>query len=109
MQNCSVQLIPRIDVTNYRIEAHLIPEQHALGVGADITFVQTLHDLCLPLVSFFTEHAADSAISWLGALQPCLLIDRQKMNDHSLTVQPSLSRRTSKFLYSWAKAQVKKS
>jgi aminopeptidase N len=29
----------RFDVTNYRIEAQLIPEQHLLRAGADITFV----------------------------------------------------------------------
>ncbi len=29
----------RFDVTNYRIEAQLIPEQHILRAGADITFV----------------------------------------------------------------------
>lgn len=30
---------PRFDVTNYRIEAQLIPEQHLLRAGADITVV----------------------------------------------------------------------
>ncbi len=29
----------RFDITNYRIEAQLIPEQHSLRAGADITFV----------------------------------------------------------------------
>src|SRR6476660_6021166 len=29
----------RYDVTNYRIEAQIIPEQHLLRAGADVTFV----------------------------------------------------------------------
>jgi len=29
----------RYDITNYRIEAQLIPEQHMLRAGADITIV----------------------------------------------------------------------
>src|SRR4030095_4055402 len=29
----------RFDVTNYRIEAQIIPDQHMLRAGADITFV----------------------------------------------------------------------
>src|SRR6185295_17255905 len=29
----------RFDVTNYRIEAQLIPDQHLLRAGADISFV----------------------------------------------------------------------
>src|SRR5262245_55013892 len=33
------QVASRFDVTNYRIEAQLIPEQHMLRAGADITFV----------------------------------------------------------------------
>jgi aminopeptidase N len=32
------QVASRIDVTNYRIEAQLIPDQHMLRAGADITF-----------------------------------------------------------------------
>jgi aminopeptidase N len=33
------QIASRFDVTNYRIEAQIIPEQHMLRAGADITFV----------------------------------------------------------------------
>src|SRR5215467_11408078 len=33
------QAASRFDVTNYRIEAQLIPDQHLLRAGADITFV----------------------------------------------------------------------
>ena len=33
------QMASRFDVTNYRIEAQLIPDQHMLRAGADITFV----------------------------------------------------------------------
>src|SRR6266550_4806690 len=33
------QSASRFDVTNYRIEAQLIPDQHLLRAGADITFV----------------------------------------------------------------------
>jgi len=29
----------RFDVTNYRIEAQIIPDQHMLRAGADVTFV----------------------------------------------------------------------
>src|SRR5262245_6564752 len=29
----------RYDVTNYRIEAQIIPDQHLLRAGADVTFV----------------------------------------------------------------------
>ncbi len=29
----------RFDVTNYRIEAQLIPDQHLLRAGADVTFI----------------------------------------------------------------------
>src|SRR3982751_5144876 len=29
----------RFDVTNYRIEAQIIPDQHLLRAGADVTFV----------------------------------------------------------------------
>ena len=31
------QAASRFDITNYRIEAQLIPEQHTLRAGADIT------------------------------------------------------------------------
>src|SRR5262245_8069147 len=33
------QAASRFDITNYRIEAQIIPEQHILRAGADITFV----------------------------------------------------------------------
>ncbi len=33
------QAASRFDVTNYRIEAQIIPDQHMLRAGADITFV----------------------------------------------------------------------
>ena len=33
------QAASRFDVTNYRIEAQIIPEQHVLRAGADVTFV----------------------------------------------------------------------
>ena len=33
------QAASRFDITNYRIEAQIIPEQHTLRAGADITFV----------------------------------------------------------------------
>ena len=33
------QAASRFDVTNYRIEAQIIPEQHMLRAGADVTFV----------------------------------------------------------------------
>lgn len=33
------QIASRFDVTSYRIEAQLIPEQHLLRAGADVTFV----------------------------------------------------------------------
>jgi aminopeptidase N len=33
------QTAGRFDVTNYRIEAQIIPEQHVLRAGADVTFV----------------------------------------------------------------------
>jgi aminopeptidase N len=33
------QIASRFDVTNYRIEAQIIPDQHLLRAGADITFV----------------------------------------------------------------------
>jgi aminopeptidase N len=33
------QAASRFDVTNYRIEAQIIPEQHMLRAGADITFI----------------------------------------------------------------------
>src|SRR5213596_3455042 len=33
------QAATRFDITNYRIEAQLIPDQHVLRAGADITFV----------------------------------------------------------------------
>ena len=33
------QAATRFDVTNYRIEAQLIPDQHMLRAGADITFI----------------------------------------------------------------------
>src|SRR6266403_1778941 len=33
------QSASRFDVTNYRIEAQIIPDQHLLRAGADITFV----------------------------------------------------------------------
>src|SRR5215212_456527 len=32
------QVASRYDITNYRIEAQIIPEQHMLRAGADITF-----------------------------------------------------------------------
>jgi len=33
------QMASRFDVTNYRIEAQIIPDQHMLRAGADVTFV----------------------------------------------------------------------
>src|SRR6185503_19833961 len=33
------QAASRFDVTNYRIEAQIIPDQHVLRAGADVTFV----------------------------------------------------------------------
>src|SRR5919197_1748261 len=33
------QAASRFDVTNYRIEAQIIPDQHLLRAGADVTFV----------------------------------------------------------------------
>jgi len=33
------QVASRYDVTNYRIEAQIIPEQHMLRAGADVTFI----------------------------------------------------------------------
>jgi hypothetical protein len=33
------QAASRFDVTNYRIEAQIIPDQHMLRAGADVTFV----------------------------------------------------------------------
>src|SRR5215471_20457122 len=33
------QTASRYDVTNYRIEAQIIPEQHMLRAGADVTFI----------------------------------------------------------------------
>src|SRR6202171_335235 len=33
------QAASRFDITNYRIEAQLIPEQHMLRAGADITLI----------------------------------------------------------------------
>ncbi|PWT91941.1 MAG: hypothetical protein C5B55_07230 [Blastocatellia bacterium] len=33
------QVASRYDITNYRIEAQIIPEQHMLRAGADITFI----------------------------------------------------------------------
>jgi len=33
------QAASRFDVTNYRIEAQIIPDQHILRAGADVTFV----------------------------------------------------------------------
>jgi aminopeptidase N len=38
-QPASQQAATRFDVTNYRIEAQLIPEQHMLRAGADITVI----------------------------------------------------------------------
>jgi tetratricopeptide (TPR) repeat protein len=37
-QPAAQQAASRFDVTNYRIEAQLIPEQHMLRAGADVTF-----------------------------------------------------------------------
>src|SRR5829696_9834762 len=33
------QIASRFDVTHYRIEAQIIPDQHILRAGADVTFV----------------------------------------------------------------------
>ena len=38
-QQAAQQVASRFDVTNYRIEAQLIPDQHLLRAGADITFI----------------------------------------------------------------------
>jgi aminopeptidase N len=38
-QQAAPQIASRFDVTNYRIEAQLIPDQHLLRAGADITFI----------------------------------------------------------------------
>jgi aminopeptidase N len=38
-QQTAPQIASRFDVTNYRIEAQLIPDQHLLRAGADITFI----------------------------------------------------------------------
>src|SRR5215216_6699514 len=38
-QQPAPQQTSRFDVTNYRIEAQIIPEQHVLRAGADVTFV----------------------------------------------------------------------
>ena len=38
-QQPAPQQTNRFDVTNYRIEAQIIPEQHMLRAGADVTFV----------------------------------------------------------------------
>src|SRR5258705_8468556 len=38
-QPASQQSGARFDVTNYRIEAQLIPEQHTLRAGADVTLL----------------------------------------------------------------------
>jgi aminopeptidase N len=38
-QQAAQQMASRFDVTNYRIEAQLIPDQHLLRAGADITFI----------------------------------------------------------------------
>ena len=38
-QPAAQQAATRFDVTNYRIEAQLIPEQHMLRAGADITVI----------------------------------------------------------------------
>ena len=46
----------RYDITNYRIEAQLIPEQHMLRAGAEITFCR-----CSPRVrSFSTQRLTES-------------------------------------------------
>src|SRR5688572_11828412 len=38
-QQAAQQIAGRFDVTHYRIEAQLIPDQHLLRAGADITFI----------------------------------------------------------------------
>lgn len=38
-QQAAQQIASRFDVTHYRIEAQLIPDQHLLRAGADITFI----------------------------------------------------------------------
>src|SRR5215216_8156647 len=38
-QQPAPQQTSRFDVTNYRIEAQIIPDQHVLRAGADVTFV----------------------------------------------------------------------
>src|SRR6267142_4321291 len=38
-QSAPQQAATRFDITNYRIEAQLIPDQHSLRAGADVTVV----------------------------------------------------------------------
>src|SRR6185295_282167 len=38
-QPAAQQAVNRFDITNYRVEAQLIPDQHMLRAGADITLI----------------------------------------------------------------------
>src|SRR6476469_10193707 len=62
------QAASRFDVTNYRIEAQIIPDQHMLRAGADITFV--------PL---------DATRSVVFELNGSLKVERIEMNGEVLT------------------------
>ena len=62
------QAASRFDVTNYRIEAQIIPDQHVLRAGADVTF--------LPL---------DATRSVVFELNGSLKVESIEMNGKALT------------------------
>ena len=62
------QAASRFDITNYRIEAQIIPDQHVLRAGADVTF--------LPL---------DATRSVVFELNGSLKVESIEMNGKALT------------------------